>query len=426
MSDFGEYSNEDLKSVFFDSADILKQIREDARMGMLAPWSLFGSVLTFAMANIPPEYQIPRIVGTTPGSLNFFTAQVGDPGGGKGLADNAGRQLIGCPMEIHPASGEGLARVFHVEDDVEDDKEPNRQAIATFPEVKSLIATSTRGGSTIMGQLTKAWSGEALGQQTSDRSRTYNVPWLGYRFCMTVGVQPEAAGPIFAQEGTGLPQRFLWVHTEDEHAEIAPRADRQRYRPERYELAGLTIGQVHYPGVAWDIAESARRARLLRKTRRIDGHALMTRLKLAAGIAYLMGTTSKELANSVDLDVTDFVWDLSGIAMEVSNRTRARCQADMSRYAAEQEREAGVRRGNVLAHQGESQRTTEAEIFEAKKAKALSFINDTSERVTPRDIGRKFGWRNNVTGPVCQSLLDDGLIEEQPSGRTSYLVQVPR
>jgi hypothetical protein len=417
---FAEYSDEDLKSVFFDSADILKQIREDARMGMIAPWSLFGSVLTFAMANIPPEYQIPRIVGTTPGSLNFFAAQVGDPGGGKGLADNAGRLLLGCPMEIHPASGEGLARVFHVEED----KEPNRQAIATFPEVKSLIATATRGGSTIMSQLTKAWSGEALGQQTSDRSRTYNVPWLGYRFCMTVGVQPEAAGPIFAQEGTGLPQRFLWVHTEDEHAEIAPRAERQRYRPQRYELAGLTTGQVSYPDVAWEIAESARRARLLRETHRIDGHALMTRLKLAAGIAYLTGQTSNGLADSVDLDVTGSVWDLSGIAMEISNRTRARCRADMSRYAAVQERETGIRRGNVLAHQGESQRNTEAEILESKKDKVLSFIKDTSEKVTIRDIARKFHWTTKVSAPVCQSLLEDGLIEEQPAGRTSYLVQV--
>ena len=47
-----------------------------------------------------------------------------------------------------------------------------------------------------------------------------------------------------------------------------------------------------------------------------------------------------------------------------------------------------------------------------------------AEKLTIRDIARKFHWTTKVSAPVCQSLLEDGLIEEQPAGRTSYLVQV--
>ncbi|MFW3123978.1 hypothetical protein MMAG44476_40008, partial [Mycolicibacterium mageritense DSM 44476 = CIP 104973] len=87
--------------------------------------------------------------------------------------------------------------------------------LAQIPEVDTLAATGNRSGSTIMSTLREGWSGERLGQDYAGDDKRIILQDNRYRLCLSLGVQPLRAAPIFDDADGGTPQRFVWFSAVD-------------------------------------------------------------------------------------------------------------------------------------------------------------------------------------------------------------------
>ncbi|QIP43661.1 hypothetical protein G9444_6418 [Rhodococcus erythropolis] len=298
---------------FFDATPELQTIRQWARARYAAEWAVFGGVLLRVAATTGPEVQLPGVIGGR-ASLNLLCAFVAPSGGGKGISDKVARLAWPAPIVERPiGSGEGIAATFVPPK--KEGIEPITKAIINVPEIDTLAGIASRQGSILLAQLKSAAMGEQLGQANSSEATTRIVPAHTYRLCMSVGAQPAHTGVLFNDTTGGTPQRFLWFLTTDPDmpADITPdpeplNARLPFWRPE----ADGVIEIVYGPPEITEMIIGAHIARQRGQEDALDGHAMLTRLKVAACLAILhhRGVVS-------ELD-----WQLSGVVMEVSNRTR--------------------------------------------------------------------------------------------------------
>ncbi|MGV0837464.1 hypothetical protein [Mycolicibacterium thermoresistibile] len=332
-----------LEQDFWISRGVLKDIWNTAWDQLVSPWAAFGIAAARALVKVPPWYQIQRGIVGDHAAVNMFVAIVGESGDGKGIAAGLGARLVPDVMVTTPSSGEGLARELHRSEDA--DANSWIGVLADYREVSELSAVAGRAGSnsTILARLCKARSGEDLSTKTSDRRKTYTVPAHSYRIGLTVGMQPQKADRFFAEDGGGLPQRFLFFDAVDDRVDYAP--EESSAVPRRLALPDFcstgSVIPITYPDHVRMLVRDNRRERLRSKKARgqdglLDGHLMMTRLITAYALAVLDGR---------DTAVTSEDWELSGIVIEVSNWTRRQVQADMARYAEETNRRVGQERG---------------------------------------------------------------------------------
>ncbi|MDJ0014949.1 hypothetical protein [Rhodococcus erythropolis] len=298
---------------FFDATPELQIIRQWARARYAAEWAVFGGVLLRVAATTGPEVQLPGVIGGR-ASLNLLCAFVAPSGGGKGISDKVARLAWPAPIVERPiGSGEGIAATFVPPK--KEGIEPITKAIINVPEIDTLAGIASRQGSILLAQLKSAAMGEQLGQANSSEATTRIVPPHTYRLCMSVGAQPAHTGVLFNDTTGGTPQRFLWFHTTDPNmpADVTPdpeplNARLPFWRPD----ADGVIEVVYGPPEITEMIIGAHIARQRGQEDALDGHAMLTRLKVAACLAILhhRGVVS-------ELD-----WQLSGVVMEVSNRTR--------------------------------------------------------------------------------------------------------
>jgi hypothetical protein len=225
---------------FWAQTEILTHTHSFARSRGASPYATLGAVLRRVGGCLEPYVVLPPLVGGV-ASLNLFTAPVGLSGGGKDIANAAGRDAVNffnwvgpfeTPVEeaihINPGSGEGLARVFAGQG--QNGQGSHTRAHLQVPDVATLEALAGRQGQTLVSQLLAAWMGQPIGFTNSQRATTTAVEAHRYRLCLSVGVQPENAGFFLSRENHGLPQRFLWLPTNDPHAPrerpdpVAPRS----------------------------------------------------------------------------------------------------------------------------------------------------------------------------------------------------------
>src|SRR5690606_1806529 len=118
-------------------------------------------------------------------------------------------------------SGEGIAAAY-VERGKGDDgpgvKHHAYSALFDVAEVDTLASLSGRQGSTLLPELRKVWSGERLGFQNRDASRSLPVEAHAYRAALVAGIQPARAGALLDDEAGGTPQRFVWLPATDPDA----------------------------------------------------------------------------------------------------------------------------------------------------------------------------------------------------------------
>jgi hypothetical protein len=345
---------------FWSQTAELEHVRRFARSRRVSPYATLGSVLRNATACIEPHVVLPATIGGY-ASVNLFTASAGVSGQGKGAADAAGTAAIG----FHDAnaddldadrpsvgSGEGLARVFAGRGE-----HPGAtRAHLIVPEVKTLEALMGRQGSTLVGELLKAYMGEALGFTNSQKDTTTAVRPHSYRLCLGVGVQPENAGFFLSREKDGFPQRFLWLRTTDPYA--------PEERPEPVDQLHVLVPAFGPNSDHWhvvDVPDSAldeidtHRHRVLvgdPDVNPLDGHLMLTRLKVAFALAVLHARTT----------IGEDLWKLAGELIEVSvavreeqraavdqarrrhNRGKANDQADREEIVAERLSEQAQKR----------------------------------------------------------------------------------
>ncbi|MEU7763881.1 hypothetical protein AB0B25_01980 [Nocardia sp. NPDC049190] len=404
---------------FWTSRDVLAHIRDFARARRAGPWGTLGVALARAVAAVPPTVTLPATVGGRM-SLNLFAALAAPSGGGKGACEAAARDAVACSedptglrvVEIpeYPlGSGEGIARTFRPAG--VDDDEPNREDRALFsaPEVDTLTALFARSGSTLEGELRKLYSGETIGFNNAQKATRTVVPAHSYRACLMVGVQPLRAGALLDGADGGTPQRFLWLPVTDPDApDEAPKDPGQWVV--RMPQPTWAPGSLVIPDVAHAAIDSARLARLRGEPEdgsNLDGHALLTRLKVAAALMILDG---RSVMNDDD-------WFKAGVVMAVSTSTRAGVQ----RAAAEQSRKANQARALAAAEREEA-------IADRKLQRARDAIIRWLERAgehSNRELARRL--KTDIRewlDPALAELEDEGIVltsEAKQGGRRHRL-----
>lgn len=334
--------SEEAENEFWTQREVLAHVRAFARSRGVAPYAVLGAVLRRAIALVPPSVQLPPIVGDA-ASVNLYTVSVGRSGQGKDAANGVARAAIvfvdaddevveDPPAAVGVGSGEGLAKALRPSDD--------ESATATHvnlevPEISTLGALADRKGATVVGELLKAYMGQALGFTNARKDTTSFVSAHSYRMCLGVGAQPENANVFMSREGDGLPQRFLWLPTTDPHAPAPAEEHSDPVRPERVLIPTsfpvVVPGTPHHIQVPAQVRASIRwhRHQILTGVDHIDpldGHLMLTRLKVGFGLALLDGRRQ----------ITMEDWDLAGRLVEVSNHERTKLRdlvADRRRHA---------------------------------------------------------------------------------------------
>lgn len=321
----------------------LGHIRTFAQARLTSPWATLGTVLMRSLATVPADITLPPIVGGL-GSLNLFLAVVGDSGMGKGASVAAARDAVHLPLDtphLPVGSGEGLVKAYAHRERVETvtgDKEwqtvQDRQSIVfDVSEVDQLAALSGRTGSTLMNQLRSAYSGELLGSSYADPEKAVTLEPHSYRLALIVGVQPRRSGAILSESDGGTPQRFVWMPAADPLVPTISPAE-----PESLTVAPVrwSPGQriMKVPAAAENAIRENRQAALRGERPPLDGHALFTRLKVAAALAVLDGRGHLNLRD----------WDLSALIMAKSDETRQVCVDAVAQVEEEEAAKRGANR----------------------------------------------------------------------------------
>jgi hypothetical protein len=331
--------------VFWKTRPALEHFRDFARARRVSPWAVLGVALARVVCATKPFVQLPATIGSH-ASLNLFVGLVGPSGAGKDAATKVARDAfdVGHGFTTAPlGSGEGLSHMF-MKETKEGPEQYNDAALVTVGEIDTLTALSQRRSSTVGAQLRQAAMGEQLGFFYVDTSKRMIVPEHCYRLCLVAGVQPLRARSLLEESDGGTPQRFVWLPAIDPEApDVAPSCPPpmvweppqwNRVRGER------SAGQDRVVMEICDAARDTIVAAHLARTRgeedeTLNGHALLTRLKVAAALALLQGRP----------DVVSEDWELSEVIMTVSDRTRGSvveslAQENRQRTKAQAEAEA--------------------------------------------------------------------------------------
>jgi len=333
--------------VIFEATPELAYIKALARAQMMSPSAVLVSAVTFVLAATRHDAVIPAFIGE-PASLNSNAGIVGESGDGKTASVGVAKGMFGNRELVairNPSSGEGIPAIFRERRPVAEMKDapegtdPMRwichNAMSVFDEVAAMGAQSDRSGSTLGATIRSAWSGAGLSNHAADPSRQRNLPAGEYRYCMIVGIQPSTANVLLRDEGSGTPQRFLLASATDPGADMnAPDpgpSPFESWRPP-YGIGKLEIG---YPEHVRPMVRDARRRRLLGDPDAPDGHLLLVRLKVAAGLAILHGKT----------DVDESMWTISGLLIADSERLFA----ELKRYGRKESDKIAAARGRSSA-----------------------------------------------------------------------------
>lgn len=302
---------------FWTSREILTHLHTYARARCVAPWATLGNALARVIGTTSPAIALPPIVGGY-ASLNLFVGIVGRSGSGKGAAEAVAKEAIdvGELAVRNTGSGEGAVHAYMKR--TKDGLEQHTTAVLfSIPEIDSLGAVGARQGATIMSLLRSGWSGEQLGFQYADPAKNLLVPAHKYRMCLVAGIQPGRAGTLLDDEDGGTPQRFLWLPAIDPDApEILPSAPKPMtlHQREPVVVGASGVLGMEVCATARQIIVTERRKAVRGEGDALDGHALLTRLKVAAGLALM----------DKRRDVNDEDWQLSGVISGMSDATRSR------------------------------------------------------------------------------------------------------
>jgi Bifunctional DNA primase/polymerase, N-terminal len=345
----------DLEGPLFDSTPTLAHIRQAARARRVSPWAVLGNVLAICSASLAPRYVLPAMIGGA-GSLSLAVALVAGSGGGKSTSTAAAMDLYPLApgvKRIGPGTGEGLVETFlRREKDaggawrlvVDDDP----RALLLADEIAQVAAVNDRNGSTFASIARTMLTSGPVSTTNADPSRRRHLDAHTYRLAILAGVQPRLAGALLDDADAGTPQRWLWLPADD--PSIPDERPEWPGPLEPFQAPGVTPGEfqpltfqepIRVPAEVRAFVDSEHVTRQrTRGAEGLSGHAILTRLKVAALLGILHGQGS-----SFDLAT----WDLAGIVLEASDRMRAECQEAVAQVGrlgnkakawAEAEREA--------------------------------------------------------------------------------------
>lgn len=394
--------DERTKTFFLESgSDQLKKIFQWARARRVAPWALLGAVMLRVSASTPSTVQLPGIIGGRV-SLNAFCAFVSRSGGGKGISDKVARLAWPTPIEIRlPGSGEGISEPFVLRGKESEDNERLTAYILSCNEIDTLTGLASRQGSILLAQLKSAWMGEPIGQSNASKATSRHVSEHDYRLCLSVGAQPGHAGVIFGDTSGGSPQRFWWMPTEDPGMPRGggPDPDPLNTSRPRWKYGPDGVAEVVYgiPEIEKAVVD-AHLARQRGQADALDGHALLSRCKVAALLAIMH---QRQTVTAAD-------WGLSELVMQVSDEAR-NAMLEHDRQAAR----AKIRERAIARAAGE-------EFYENSRAltvrnSILRMLERDGEQ-SGSDLRRRLGTREkrDLFDRVVGFLASEGLVLKVP------------
>ena len=312
---------------FWDALEPLARIKAWAHARGSAPAAVLTHSLLRAITVTPPNVVLPPIVGDV-ASLNLFASFVANSGGGKNVSRKVARLAVRTPtpyVELPVGSGEGIARAYAYNEtqnidghDVTELKWKARALMFRTDEVSGLAALASRSGSTLGAALKQGAMGEALGNAYADSTKAVIIPDHEYRMTYHVAVQPALSGAMFADQAGGFPQRFVWAQTVDPTIPLDATHDPEPWfmHPRDWGTGQVVLD---VPQQVWDIVSTANRAKARGDYTELDGHALLTQEKVAAGIMLLDNRTA----------ITWGDWLLAECVMRHSDIARQLCHDAM-------------------------------------------------------------------------------------------------
>jgi hypothetical protein len=336
-----------LSDGFWEARDYLRHIRQAARAAMVGPDAVLNGILARAAAFTPHTVDLPGIVGRQVG-LTYYGANIGSTEHGKssgaGIAQDLAPYAPATVVDMMPiGSGEGFVEVlFDYDEDEKRKVQKWHGAVFYIDEGAVLGELSGRSGSTLLSTLRSAYMHATLGATDASKERKRRVHGTEYVYGITLGIQPDLAGPILADAPAGTPQRFVWLRADDPTMtadQIAPPGPLP-WRPanaavlEAHAIKARGGGyNRHQIGVPGDVRTEIRADRVAaQKERRplLDAHRMLVRLKVAALLAILDGR----------LDINGADWHLAGIVNDTSRRVRQGVERDLALVARDKERAA--------------------------------------------------------------------------------------
>jgi hypothetical protein len=331
-----------LPDEFWAARPELEHIRAAARSRIVAPDAVLGAVLTRIAAITPHMVELPATIGV-PIGLTYFVGIVGPSSAGKSAGAGVAAELLPAPDHILDrlpiGSGEGMVEILFdlVTEDGDNGKpikvkrQTRHAAIFHIDEGAVLADLGNRQGTTLLPTLRTAYSHGTLGNTNASAERKRIVDGNAYVYGITLGIQPEKAGPLLGDVDAGTPQRFVWVTATDPAApDNAPEwpgeltwappppeilRDRSiiRGRQQRHPLS------VHPAIRAEIIADRLGIVRGEVDRDAADAHIMLVRLKTAALLALL--------DRRIDIEVDD--WELAGVITAVSRRLRRQMEGTL-------------------------------------------------------------------------------------------------
>lgn len=383
---------------WWEQRDELEHIRNYANDAGANPAAMLVHVIMRVLAQTPHTVTLPGIIGGKQGSLNLFGALVGKSGSGKGAATGASNDGIrfahgNAYTTPTPGSGEGLVKGFGVKKkDPAPDEDPidwaTRNVLLDAAEVTDLGGQMGRAGSTLAGQLLRAFVGESLGFSYAGDNGIM-LPAHSYRLTLTAGVQPEASGALLAPElaGRGLPQRFVWAKADNPAAgdfDLNALSRQSLTLPlPNWSSGNGTVGVDD--DILWTIGQN-HRLNLRGTGQGLNGHTLFAQEKVAAALAFMRGSKH----------VTGEDWALAQDVMAHSDIARQVC-IDALRF---EQTKRDAERGEAESRKDEAKRKHDVD----RVAKNVLRHLDANPMVTLGELGQKFNSRDrdNIALAVAQ------------------------
>ncbi|WFF09095.1 hypothetical protein O7622_11295 [Micromonospora sp. WMMD1076] len=377
---------------FWARRPVLAAIRQSARVRRVGPFAVLGAVLAQVACRIGPHVVLPPTVGGV-GSLNLFVGLVGPSGAGKDAAIDTADEILGrgAPnARVEAASGQGIDAAFTHPHPKEGPIQFCDSVLFEVSEIDSLAAAAGMNGSTTMPTLRKVFTGKALGAHYAAKDKRRPVGQHKYRAALVAGIQPARAGVLLDDADGGTPQRWVWLPTND------PTRYRGRFAmPEQvieigwtdydtYSAVGVQPDDEpvkHKDRVVVEICPTAEQAilavqeaklgaDLIGQAGDLQGHALFTRLKVAA----LLGFLGQRRGPA---EVTEEDWEIAGLLMTVSEHTRGLCQ----QVLAEKARQTSVARGRSRARQAEAEADEAANIADERQQRIEELTGKAVEKL---------------------------------------------
>ena len=333
----------------------LHHLHRFAQSRNVNPWGMLGCVLARVVASTPPALVTPPLIGGD-GSLNMFIALVANSGGGKGATLAAARAAVtvtstgGFPVdvpEVNSGTGEGLIRLFMPPPPPKKDEVPVptiTRALVNESEVSNLAALDDRSGATVVPTLLKMWSGEQAGFTNAHADTRTNIEAHTYRLGMVTQVQPTNAPAILKHEGSGLPQRYVWLPAWIEDGEEWVQEDVPPLQVQVPIPHERTVMELPESVVRYVVADyRARGARAFDvDADPLEGHRNMLQIKLACGMALLDGRAGVTLED----------WELARLVMVKHMDTLGLVRSQLAAKTRREAEQRGEReRAAKLEHQ---------------------------------------------------------------------------